>query len=62
MGPVWSFILCCPSLHLRSLPVHPGVVSRVAVLPLLHDLGWDGVCVVHQLETCHICSTLLEFV
>lgn len=51
-----------PFSHLWPLPVHPGMVSGVTCPPLLHDSGWDRVCVVHQLETCHIGSALLELI
>lgn len=61
-GTGWPFAAGRPSTHFGSLPVHPSVVSSITILPLLHDLGWNGVCVVHQLETCHVGATLLEFV
>lgn len=46
---------------LWPLPVHTWVLSGIIIPPLLHDPGRNSICVIHQLETSDIGSTLPEF-
>lgn len=46
---------------LWPLPVHTWMFSGIIIPPLLHDPGRNSICVIHQLETSDIGSTLPEF-